>query len=197
MKADAFFTGVMRYSICLRLARQPSIPPSCPSLPCTRRVASRGVPVSLPVRCLSTAASDSPARERVSNFKQQRQQELREDRESEDPLYPDPYPRLKSSDDRKSAAQFLEAFSSEPSEKEVVLMGRVRSKRVVGNALIFLDVVNEFQKVQIMINKRKCVPEKPQRNRKFAVLKHLIQVGDHICRPETQRPPLSARLNGG
>lgn len=69
-------------------------------------------------------------------------------------------------------------------------MGRVRSKRVAGSALIFLDIVNEFQKVQIMINKKKCVPARLARNRKFTVLKHLIQVGDHICR--TCPPPPDA-----
>ncbi|EQL01751.1 lysyl-tRNA synthetase [Ophiocordyceps sinensis CO18] len=164
----------------------------------------------MPARALATAASGGPRKksrfaveeggehEQVSNFKQQRQRELQEDRESEDPFCPDPYPRL-TSDGRKSVVQFLEDFDSGPSNKEVVIMGRVRSKRVAGSALIFLDIVNEFQKVQIMINKKKCVPARLARNRKFTVLKHLIQVGDHISvigvatRTEAGEPTLEAR----
>lgn len=68
-----------------------------------------------------------------------------------------------------------------PSE-EVTLAGRVRSKRVVGKGLVFLDIVNEFQKVQIMINKNKCVSEKQGRIQKFSLFRNLIQIGDHICR---------------
>lgn len=136
-----------------------------------------------------TGAQDSS--ESVSPFKQHRRDELREDQQSEDPLYADPYPRLESSTSRKSVPEFLEDFVEEqvPGE-EVTLTGRVRSKRVVGKSLIFLDIVNEFQKVQVMINKNKCVSEKQGRIQKFSLFKNLIQVGDHICRTLADSPSL-------
>ncbi|KAJ6442943.1 lysyl-tRNA synthetase [Purpureocillium lavendulum] len=106
---------------------------------------------------LSAFASEQETRESASPFKQHRQKELREDQESEDPLYPDPYPRLESLPARKSVPEFLEDFHEGVAYENVTLTGRVRSKRVVGKSLIFLDIVNEFQKVQVMINKNKSV----------------------------------------
>jgi lysyl-tRNA synthetase class 2 len=119
----------------------------------------------------------------VSPFKRHRQKELQEDQKSEDPLYPEAYPRLESSSIRKSVPEFLQESQDELSSEPVTLSGRIRSKRVVGNSLIFLDITNEFQKVQIMINKSKVAAEQESRVHKFRLLKNLIQVGDHICRP--------------
>ena len=129
----------------------------------------------------------------MSPFKQHRQEELREDRESEDPLYSDAYPRLASSA-RKSVPEFLETFHDKLPSEEVTLTGRIRSKRVVGKGLVFLDIVNEFQKVQVMINKGKCVADKQSRIHKFALFKNLIQVGDHICRHLPDPRQLSQQL---
>lgn len=119
----------------------------------------------------------------VSPFKRHRQKELQEDQKSEDPLYLEAYPRLESSSIRKSVPEFLEESQDELSSEPVTLAGRIRSKRVVGGSLIFLDITNEFQKVQIMINKSKVASEQESRVHKFRLLKNLIQVGDHICRP--------------
>lgn len=121
----------------------------------------------------------------VSPFKRHRRKELQEDQRSEDPLYPEAYPRLESSSIRKSVPEFLQESQDELSGELVTLSGRIRSKRVVGNSLIFLDITNEFQKVQIMINKSKVASEEQSRVHKFRLLKNLIQVGDHICRPIT------------
>ncbi|OAQ76147.1 lysyl-tRNA synthetase [Purpureocillium lilacinum] len=148
---------------------------------------------------LSGLASEQESRESASPFKQHRQRELREDQEKEDPLYPDPYPRLESLPARKSVPEFLEDFHEGLSDENVTLTGRVRSKRVVGKSLIFLDIVNEFQKVQVMVNKNKCVSEKHRRIHKFALFKNLIQVGDHISvtgiatRTNSGEPTLEAR----
>lgn len=119
----------------------------------------------------------------VSPFKRHRQKELQEDQKSESPLYPEAYPRLESSSIRKSVPEFLQESQHELSNEPVTLSGRIRSKRVVGSSLIFLDITNEFQKVQIMINKSKVASEEESRVHKFRLLKNLIQVGDHICRP--------------
>lgn len=81
---------------------------------------------------------------------------------------------------RKSIPEFLEDFQKQGPSEEVMLTGRVRSKRVAGRSLIFLDIVNEFQKMQVMVNKSKCVSEEQRRLQKFALFRNLIQVGDHI-----------------
>ncbi|KAG6018432.1 hypothetical protein E4U41_003896, partial [Claviceps citrina] len=153
----------------------------------------------------TTTTSSSSTAEAVSPFKQHRRDELRQDRESKDPLYPDPYPRLESCRSRRSVAEFLEQFqSTRVSSEEVTLNGRVRSKRVIGKGLVFLDVVNEFQKVQIMINKNKCVAESRDRINKFSLFKNLIQnnladiptlvlaVTGHAMRTKAGEPTLEA-----
>lgn len=129
------------------------------------------------------------AADHVSPFKQQRRTDLGKDRDSESPLYPQSYPRIESSAARMAVPEFLESEHNELSRPLINLVGRVRAKRVVGRSLVFLDIVNEFQKVQIMVNKSKCV--KPSDNvcthnsKKFKLFTSLIQVGDHICRPST------------
>ncbi|EFY87743.1 putative lysyl-tRNA synthetase (lysine--tRNA ligase) [Metarhizium acridum CQMa 102] len=185
----------MRPSACLRLARRSSvisqrcsatsISPSIRissslSLETTHfRAGARGF-FSESVKKASRFTGAQDSSESLSPFKQHRRDELREDQQSDDPLYANPYPRLESSATRKSAPEFLEDFDEQAPSEEVTLSGRVRSKRVVGKSLIFLDIVNEFQKVQIMVNKNKCVSEKHGRIQKFSLFKHLIQVGDHI-----------------
>ncbi|RFU75319.1 lysyl-trna synthetase [Trichoderma arundinaceum] len=128
----------------------------------------------------SRFAEEQDEQDDVSPFKRHRQKELQEDQKSEDPLYPEAYPRLGSSSIRKSVPEFLQESQDELSSEPVTLSGRIRSKRVVGNSLIFLDITNEFQKVQIMINKSKVAADQESRLHKFRLLKNLIQVGDHI-----------------
>ncbi|OAQ66916.1 lysyl-tRNA synthetase [Pochonia chlamydosporia 170] len=190
----------MRPSVCLRLARQSAaisqrcstrrkgpFPRTGSSL--TLELRSGVTPFRGAARWLSSDTDKSSSRfagsqdgnsESLSPFKQHRRDELREDQQSEAPLYADPYPRLESSTNRRSVPEFLDDFDERAPSEEVMLTGRVRSKRVVGKSLIFLDIVNEFQKVQIMINKNKCVSEKHGSIQKFSLFKNLIQVGDHI-----------------
>ncbi|KAG5929143.1 hypothetical protein E4U42_006966 [Claviceps africana] len=123
---------------------------------------------------------EAAATEPVSPFKQHRRDELREDQKFEDALYPEPYPRLESSRFRRSVPEFLEQFPTSRSSEEVTLNGRVRSKRVFGKGLVFFDLVNEFQKVQVMVNKNKCVSDSLLRLKKFSLFKNLIEIGDHI-----------------
>lgn len=129
--------------------------------------------------------------ENTSPFKRQRQHDLREDQESEEPLYSESYPRLQSTEDRISAPEFVEECKDEMPTEPVTLTGRVRSKRVVGKSLMFLDIVNEFQKVQIMVNKKNCDAAR-HGMQKFKLFKSLIQVGDHICRQISYPPTIFA-----
>lgn len=208
----------MRSSLCLRLARQSALSQQCVARRTVRstRIGSSRSWEMIPNSTLSkhgsrvlSSGSDvthktsrfavaQDANEALSPFKQHRRDELRKDHESEDPLYPDTYPRSESADSRKSVPEFLEGLHEQVPSEEVTLAGRVRSKRVVGKGLVFLDIVNEFQKVQIMINKNKCVSEKQGRVQKFSLFRNLIQVGDHISvighatRTEAGEPTLEA-----
>ncbi|OAA61575.1 Aminoacyl-tRNA synthetase, class II (D/K/N)-like protein [Cordyceps fumosorosea ARSEF 2679] len=122
--------------------------------------------------------------EHASPFKQQRRSDLGQDQASESPLYPESYPRIESSEARMAVPEFLESEGNELSQPLVNLVGRVRAKRVVGKNLVFLDIVNEFQKVQIVVNKSKCVEPLDNvcthNSKKFQLFRSLIQVGDHI-----------------
>ncbi|KAF3073866.1 Lysine--tRNA ligase [Trichoderma lentiforme] len=186
----------MRSASCMRLARQ-SAALSSSSRSCGPRAALITAPWRLaPSRQSTRALSAKPGirinessrfvkeeqeeHDVVSPFKRHRQKELQEDQKSESPLYPEAYPRLESSSIRKSVPEFLQESQHDLSSEPVTLSGRIRSKRVVGSSLIFLDITNEFQKVQIMINKSKVASEEESRVHKFRLLKNLIQVGDHI-----------------
>ncbi|OAR00189.1 hypothetical protein LLEC1_07671 [Akanthomyces lecanii] len=122
--------------------------------------------------------------EHASPFKQQRRSDLGKDQASESPLYPESYPRIESSEARMAVPEFLESEENELSQPLINLVGRVRAKRVVGKNLVFLDIVNEFQKVQIVVNKSKCVEPLDNicthNSKKFHLFRSLIQVGDHI-----------------
>ncbi|KAL5088024.1 hypothetical protein Trisim1_007194 [Trichoderma cf. simile WF8] len=186
----------MRSASCMRLARQ-SAALNCSSRSCGPRAALTTAPWRwTPSRQSTRALSAKPGirinessrfvkeeqeeHDVVSPFKRHRQKELQEDQKSENPLYPEAYPRLESSSIRKSVPEFLQESQHELSNEPVTLSGRIRSKRVVGGSLIFLDITNEFQKIQIMINKSKVASEEESRVHKFRLLKNLIQVGDHI-----------------
>ncbi|OPB44299.1 Aspartyl-tRNA synthetase [Trichoderma guizhouense] len=186
----------MRSASCMRLARQ-SAALNSSSRSCGPRAALitapwRWTPSRQSTRALSAkpgirinessrfVKEEQEEHDVVSPFKRHRQKELQEDQKSESPLYPEAYPRLESSSIRKSVPEFLQASQHELSNEPVTLSGRIRSKRVVGSSLIFLDITNEFQKVQIMINKSKVASEEESRVHKFRLLKNLIQVGDHI-----------------
>jgi len=113
--------------------------------------------------------------------KRQRENDLERSQENEEP-FTDPDPRLasgQSSSERRSVPEFSETFEGF-ADDEVVLMGRVRSKRTAGQKLIFLDIVNEFQKTQVMLEKSQMTTGHYCRAHRFKLMKQLIQVGDHI-----------------
>ncbi|KAK0384048.1 hypothetical protein NLU13_8137 [Sarocladium strictum] len=95
----------------------------------------------------------------------------------------------KDNPDRKPTdEEFKEVYQE--AEREATLLratltGRVRAKRVVGSGLVFVDIVNDFQKVQVMINKKKCLAT--EHRQVFKMWRNLIQVGDHISVTGTSR----------
>ncbi|KAF5610334.1 lysyl-tRNA synthetase class II [Fusarium subglutinans] len=129
----------------------------------------------------TSAVRSQDGLEGYSSFKQQRRTELWAEKESEDPLFEETHPRLIHRAERMTIPEFHEAFRDALDEsKDISVCGRVRSKRVVGKNLIFLDIVNEFARLQIMLNRSKCMVEEEARGLKFALLRNLIEVGDHI-----------------
>lgn len=121
--------------------------------------------------------------EHLSPWKKQRKNDLEEALSAEEPLFTEAYPRVGTKDggvERKSVPEFMRDFSERLADEEMNLMGRVRAKRVAGKGLMFLDIVNEFQKVQVMLSK-KAVRTVAQGNaNRFELFRNLIQVGDHI-----------------
>lgn len=186
----------------LRLAGRPliqSLPPRAPGLVRRSHIVCRGVSVTRGEwgaqgvafrRSLSTSSvcrynpqgAPEESSEELSPFKKQRRTMLWEEQQSEDPLYPESHPRLEHTRQRYSVPEFIEAFNAaEHDEMEnVTVYGRVRSKRAAGKYLVFLDIVNEFERLQVMVNKAKCMGDQETRNHKFALFRSLIEVGDHI-----------------
>lgn len=95
--------------------------------------------------------------------------------------------------------EFEDGYNEAERETTVLhatLTGRVRAKRVVGSGLVFVDIVNDFQKVQVMINKKKVLTT--THRQAFKMWRNLIQIGDHICTSSamhrSQSPSLTACL---
>ena len=143
----------------------------------------------------SAAAGYEDSMEGLSPFKKQRRTELWAEQEEEDPLFTETHPRLVHRTEPMSVPGFYEAFDKALDDSKVVTVhGRVRSKRVVGKHLIFLDIVNEFTRLQVLLNRSKCMVEHDMRRLKFAMFRNLIQVGDHICRIPNAYPVVSQML---
>jgi lysyl-tRNA synthetase class II len=141
------------------------------------------------------ATSAARYEDSVSPFKQQRRTELWAEQEEEDPLFTETYPRLVNRATRMSVPAFYEAFNNSLDDsKDVTVYGRIRSKRVVGKNLIFIDIVNEFTRLQVMVNRSKCMVDEEDRRLKFGLFRSLIEVGDHICRIPNAYPVVSQML---
>ncbi|KAH7321238.1 hypothetical protein B0I35DRAFT_351255 [Stachybotrys elegans] len=78
-----------------------------------------------------------------------------------------------------SVPDFLAAFNKAAFEEPVVIMGRVRRIRSSGKDLLFMDVVNEFEKVQVMISRKKCFYQTDSAA-KWRLFRKLVKSGDHI-----------------
>lgn len=129
----------------------------------------------------SLATSAARYEDSISPFKQQRRTELWAEQEEEDPLFTETHPRLVNRATRMSVPEFYEAFDScLDDSNDITVYGRIRSKRVVGKNLIFIDIVNEFTRLQVMVNRSKCMVDQEDRRLKFGMFRSLIEVGDHI-----------------
>ncbi|ESU06117.1 hypothetical protein FGSG_00875 [Fusarium graminearum PH-1] len=113
--------------------------------------------------------------------KRARRTELWAEQEEEDPLFTETHPRLVNRATRMSVPEFYETFDScLDDSNDITVYGRIRSKRVVGKNLIFIDIVNEFTRLQVMVNRSKCMVDQEDRRLKFGMFRSLIEVGDHI-----------------
>ncbi|PGH03092.1 lysine-tRNA ligase [Blastomyces parvus] len=97
-------------------------------------------------------------------------------------VYPEPYPRLSVDKRSISCDEFHSKYEhvkpNETAEKDsVVIYGRIQSARIAGSKLIFLDLVQNGRKVQVLCNQRLLdgtgvTPEK------FKQFYHLLRRGD-------------------
>ncbi|KAF3802906.1 Lysine--tRNA ligase [Colletotrichum gloeosporioides] len=139
--------------------------------------------------------------ESMSEFKKMRIKALEEvTGDWSEALIKDRYPRLKHMTKKVSVPVFKKRWIKEklekPSEEIVTLYGRVHSIRAQGKRLLFVTIVNEFEKIQGMINfgnlNDKITLDK------FALFTRMIEKGDHIsitgkpCRTKTGALTLNA-----
>uniref|UniRef100_L2G0B8 Lysyl-tRNA synthetase n=1 Tax=Colletotrichum fructicola (strain Nara gc5) TaxID=1213859 RepID=L2G0B8_COLFN len=142
-----------------------------------------------------------PKGESMSEFKKMRIKALEEvTGDWSEALVKDRYPRLKHMTKKVSVPVFKKRWIKEklekPSEEIVTLYGRVHSIRTQGKRLLFVTIVNEFEKIQGMINfgnlNDKITLDK------FGLLTRMIEKGDHIsltgkpCRTKTGALTLNA-----
>ncbi|KDN68257.1 putative lysyl-tRNA synthetase [Colletotrichum sublineola] len=117
---------------------------------------------------------------RISEFKKMRIRALEE--VTENGLYKETHPRLVHRKKPMSVPAFRKVWSGakldDPFTGEVVtLYGRVQSIRLLGNKLVFVTIVNEFEKIQGMINYRNLPSMEFDT---FKLFSRLIEKGDHI-----------------
>ncbi|KAF6837791.1 lysyl-tRNA synthetase [Colletotrichum plurivorum] len=120
---------------------------------------------------------------RTSEFKKLRETMLAE--ASKEGLIKETHPRLVHRSKHKSVPAFRKLNSKEKlealNEEDIVtLYGRVQSIRSHGNKLMFVTIVNEFEKVQGMINYRTLSQQKDLSPYAFRMFGRMIEKGDHI-----------------
>ncbi|KAL2877694.1 mitochondrial lysine-tRNA synthetase [Colletotrichum sp. CLE4] len=137
--------------------------------------------------------SDQSEAVRISEFKKMRLQALEEVREKG--VIKETHPRLVHRKKPMSVPAFRKVWEkkeelNDPSNAEVVtLYGRVQSVRLHGNKLVFVTIVNEFEKIQGMINYRNLGAHSPDMNiDTFKLFARLIEKGDHIFEAITGNP---------
>ncbi len=63
--------------------------------------------------------------------------------------------------------------------KSLITLGRVRSVRLLGSKLMFLDIERNYTRLQIMVDARKLVDQDDSDS--FDNFKKVVKVGDWIC----------------
>lgn len=64
--------------------------------------------------------------------------------------------------------------------ENVSVFGRVRSVRLSGSKLMFLDIERDNQRLQVMVERKKLSQDDSEEN--FKALKKVARVGDWICK---------------
>ncbi|KAF9869615.1 lysyl-tRNA synthetase [Colletotrichum karsti] len=102
---------------------------------------------------------------------------------SEKGLYKETHPRLVHRGEKMSVPKFkrkwIQDKLEEGSDEIVTLYGRVQSVRSHGNKLVFVTIVNEFEKIQGMINFRNLSDSNVTKDT-FKLFSRIIEKGDHI-----------------
>lgn len=61
------------------------------------------------------------------------------------------------------------------------MLGRVRSVRLLGSKLMFLDIERDTQRLQAMIELKKLVNQDAGLEQSFKSLKKVVRTGDWVC----------------
>jgi lysyl-tRNA synthetase class 2 len=97
------------------------------------------------------------------------------------------WPRIKSDKEAMRVGEFIEKYMpilgrGEILEKEhVKVRGRVRSFRVAGKSLVFLDIAQDGRSVQIVLNRARLEGFGGINRWEFIEFYHLVRRGDIIC----------------
>ncbi|KAL5606051.1 uncharacterized protein BROUX77_003244 [Berkeleyomyces rouxiae] len=168
-----------------------------PSVVATRFIPHAVCPASAtPVvrRCKSShqkpaaaPATEAPLseEEEFSVFKAQRAERFSELRR-DDPLQRvEEYPRLQHRTPPVSVPEIRARYDDAPGPigpdvDDVTVYGRIASKRNHGKYLLFLDIVNEFRTVQVMVNWKHICDQDHLRHVRYQLFTRLLERGDHI-----------------
>lgn len=63
----------------------------------------------------------------------------------------------------------------------LTVSGRVRSVRLLGSKLVFLDIERDTQRLQVMVELKKLTPQDGL-DEKFKCFKKVTRVGDWVCK---------------
>jgi lysyl-tRNA synthetase, class II len=95
------------------------------------------------------------------------------------------YPRMSSTPDVEaiSVRDFNSKYESiQEAQAEVVsVLGRVRSTRLLGSKLMFLDIERDTGKLQVMIEAKRLVTADAGLEDVFKSFKKVARIGDWIC----------------
>ncbi|TKW55933.1 Lysine--tRNA ligase, mitochondrial [Colletotrichum tanaceti] len=127
-------------------------------------------------------ANQTEEKARISEFQKMRLEALEEVGARD--LYDETHPRLVHRQKPMSVPTFRKVWKKakldDPSNEIVTLYGRVQSVRLHGKKLVFITIVNEFEKIQGMINYGNLGNVPNMNIDTFKLFTRLIGRGDHI-----------------
>jgi lysyl-tRNA synthetase class 2 len=104
------------------------------------------------------------------------------------------WPRIKSDKDSMTIEEYIQKYAALMGHGDiqedlyVKVRGRVRSFRIAGKALVFLDIAQDGASVQIVLNRSKLEGFAGVNRKDFVEFYHLVRRGDFICESSLEEP---------